>query len=716
MIETKFPYRLEGFALKKALITTFDFDYEVAESLVGKESPDKFLFIRGDGLFKEKENSEINSRVYKIFYPLIDDKIAKKYFHPKLLLALYENEVGDYRFLLRVGSKNLYPFNNLECGVSFLGKVGTSNKNNEVLQGFLKEIASILNTNPEVRLFLDELIGKLNHIGFSICGDSYLDSLIESSQVEFIGPSCAKIGIVEADYEEVVVISPNVSDSLLSSLANKSKVTLVTQPLMVASLIKKGVTNVNYIIPKSERYIHAKVFLCKKSNGEFDLYAGSMNLTEYAYYKNDEFMIKAKGLKNIDSIPSFLMNFLEGEYEEENMEDRPILPEALLDATRIEKRIKYLNRLIGRKHYGDEELSHLTRFLLSSSCNRLLFDYYLHGLPPFIYKEKKDKDKVRPLFLLEEEGMVLFGLINYCLHRYDDLFSKSVYLHVYNRNFSNLFSSIRGLDGLKDYYLFRSDIHAFDPSISEELLVSSLESFYSFDPLLCDFLISIAKKKDYRKMGSDEIHNDAPAQKTGFPLAGLFENVVLSDFDKKMEKESSVYYRFGDDILVGSKDIEETKRLKQLVATLLNERKLSLSEKKSYIVNPGETFEFLGMEIERGEIDIPKKSVDSLMKDLSTIKKKMLVLFKKRHIPTFLRVKPTLNFIEKKLKEYPLTKLFSVITTPKSLHKIDECIVDTIRVVVTGKEGNSKYRLSYKDLQKYGYTSLVNRYFDFISG
>jgi hypothetical protein len=134
------------------------------------------------------------------------------------------------------------------------------------------------------------------------------------------------------------------------------------------------------------------------------------------------------------------------------------------------------------------------------------------------------------------------------------------------------------------------------------------------------------------------------------------------------------------------------------------------------LVYPGEKFEFLGMEIGNGQIDVLKKSLDSIINDLSIIKKNMLVLYKKRHIPTFLRVKPTLKFIEKKLKDYPLTKLFSVITTPDSLHKIDECIVDTIRVIVTGKEGNSKYRLSYKDLQKYGYTSLVNRYFDFING
>ncbi|MBQ2070454.1 MAG: hypothetical protein II467_05950, partial [Bacilli bacterium] len=491
--------------------------------------------------------------------------------------------------------------------------------------------------------------------------------------------------------------------------------TFITQPLTAADMIKKGVTNVNYVLPKGDRYIHAKVFLCKSSDGEYDLYAGSMNLTEYAYSKNDEFMVKVKRIKPIENVSSFLTLFLDDQYEDKK-EDLPLLPEALLDATSIEKRMEYLYRLISRKPYGDEELSRLTRFLLSSSCNKLLCDYYLHGFPPFIYKEKKDKDKVRPLFVLEEDGMVLFGLINYCLHRYDDLFSSGVYLHVHSRNFSNLFSSIRELGGLKDYYLFRTDIHAFDPSITEEALVSNLESLYSFDPLLRDFLISIVKKKDYKKVGSDEIYFDAPAQKTGFPLAGLFENAVLYDFDKRMEKESSVYYRFGDDILVGSKNIEETKRLKGLVTNLLKEKDLSLSESKSYLVNPGEKFEFLGMEIGNGQIDVLKKSLDSIINDLSIIKKNMLILYKKRHIPTFLRVKPTLKYIEKKLKDYPLTKLFSVITTPDSLHKIDECIVDTIRVIVTGKEGNSKYRLSYKYLQKYGYTSLVNRYFDFING
>lgn len=42
--------------------------------------------------------------------------------------------------------------------------------------------------------------------------------------------------------------------------------------------------------------------------------------------------------------------------------------------------------------------------------------------------------------------------------------------------------------------------------------------------------------------------------------------------------------------------------------------------------------------------------------------------------------------------------------------------MDLIRAVVAGKTGNSKYKIKYESIQAFGYKSLVNQYYDYISG
>ena len=705
------PY--DGYHLLAAVFTSFDFDVEEVERLVGNEDLSKILFVRGDGLFNDKENSPIQGRLKCIAYPLIDDFIAESYFHAKVHLALLEDDKGERVFLLRVGSRNLYPFDNLECQLVFIGKkeAGSKDKNTSVLRDFLAD----LSMNIEGDHVLDTLLQNLDGMVFTPIGDSYLDTLAQSaSSMVFILPRHEETGIFQEPYEEILVISPNLSPSLLNDLSKKSKLTVVTQPLMASKMILKGVDNIRWSLPKGNRYVHAKLFLGKKKDGSFDLYLGSMNLTEYAVNKNDEFMIRLNDVKGIKDISSFLPAFLGEEYDDIDLASYSDLPDVFLDAFTFQTRIQYFTKFVHRKRFNEEEQSRAASFFLTSSCVRLLASYYRNGLPPLTYREKKTNDKLRPLYVLSKEGTWAFGLLNHCLHRYDDCFSKSVYLHVLQRNAVALFALIRQNGGLQDYYLFRGDIHAFDPSISEKLLIDSINEHFDFDPKLRDFLRSIAEKKDYMKPGDDTVYLDAPAQKTGFPLAGLFENVVLSDLDKRLEQEAEIYVRYGDDIIIASKKEKELLRLRDLYVSLLGKKGLSLSEKKCFVVRPGEAVEFLGFEIRRGEIDVTPNFFNQILVDLGGFKKSALVLFKQKQIPPFLRIKPTLKYLEKKLNDPSIEKAFSIISTTDTLRIIDARILDVIRTIVTGKEGKGKYRLSYEELQRYGYRSLVNRYYQFI--
>ena len=58
-----------------------------------------------------------------------------------------------------------------------------------------------------------------------------------------------------------------------------------------------------------------------------------------------------------------------------------------------------------------------------------------------------------------------------------------------------------------------------------------------------------------------------------------------------------------------------------------------------------------------------------------------------------------------------IDRIFPVITTTDRLSCIDKVGEDCIRFVATGRKTNAKYRMTYKDIKKLGFTPLVHSYY-----
>ena len=68
-------------------------------------------------------------------------------------------------------------------------------------------------------------------------------------------------------------------------------------------------------------------------------------------------------------------------------------------------------------------------------------------------------------------------------------------------------------------------------------------------------------------------------------------------------------------------------------------------------------------------------------------------------------------YANKLSEDLGLTKAFRVVSVPEGLREADRMLCDMIRVVVSGKTGNAKYRIRYRDIKKWGYQSLVTRWY-----
>ena len=54
---------------------------------------------------------------------------------------------------------------------------------------------------------------------------------------------------------------------------------------------------------------------------------------------------------------------------------------------------------------------------------------------------------------------------------------------------------------------------------------------------------------------------------------------------------------------------------------------------------------------------------------------------------------------------------YGIINTDKTLRFIDSTVQDSLRSISSGKLGNARYRITYEDLTKAGYRSLVHDYY-----
>jgi hypothetical protein len=58
--------------------------------------------------------------------------------------------------------------------------------------------------------------------------------------------------------------------------------------------------------------------------------------------------------------------------------------------------------------------------------------------------------------------------------------------------------------------------------------------------------------------------------------------------------------------------------------------------------------------------------------------------------------------------------LFPIITDTSFLKELDHYMQDAIRYCICGSMSDKRYRITYEDLQKLGYISLVHAYYHFI--
>ena len=329
---------------------------------------------------------------------------------------------------------------------------------------------------------------------------------------------------------------------------------------------------------------------------------------------------------------------------------------------------------------------------------------------------KQGSSKKRVIYTLPADEMWMLKLLAFLLHKYDRKLRDSCYAFRKDRSVRDAFEAIRKIPDLSGKCIVKADIHDYFNSIDADILSKILKEILEDDEELFCFMERFLHID--KTMEDGVLLNEKRGAMAGIPLASFFANFYLLSLDVFFEEKKIPYFRYSDDILFICETKEEADRYFQYLKDHLKDRGLLLNEEKVFFYGPHEPFEFLGLRYEEGEIDLSKVTLEKMK---ARIRRKARAIYRNRKRKGLSYEKAAVSLIhslDRKLYDlfgdnsYTWTKwYFPLLTKTDGLHAIDETILEYLRFLRSGRHYKGNYQVSYEDLKKLGYTSLVHEYY-----
>lgn len=224
----------------------------------------------------------------------------------------------------------------------------------------------------------------------------------------------------------------------------------------------------------------------------------------------------------------------------------------------------------------------------------------------------------------KEREIALFSMRDKIVHQsfaaelskqYDVSFSPSVYAYRPGRSALDAVNKIHQ-EIRQDFWVLKADIHHFFDTIDCGKLLKYLSINIKEEDTI-ELLKSILSAKQLQKDGTLEGRERGIFQ--GSSVAPVLSNIYLNAFDKWMEKQTDIYIRYSDDILVLGKDKDGLETLLSQMNLYLERLGLKLNQEKTGISPVSQGFSFLGYTFGPEGKQVPKKAEENLSQRLETV-------------------------------------------------------------------------------------------------
>lgn len=141
-------------------------------------------------------------------------------------------------------------------------------------------------------------------------------------------------------------------------------------------------------------------------------------------------------------------------------------------------------------------------------------------------------------------------------------------------------------------YIIRADIRSYYKSIQHHVLIKDIKRYYT-DPKVQHMLENIIKTPIETPRGYKNADHGIALRG---PLSQFFSALYLKPLDDAFDSMDVVYLRYQDDLIILCKTKRQLERCKRRLMSVLQERYLQLSRKKTRIGAINSGFHFLGIQ------------------------------------------------------------------------------------------------------------------------
>ena len=342
---------------------------------------------------------------------------------------------------------------------------------------------------------------------------------------------------------------------------------------------------------------------------------------------------------------------------------------------------------------------------------------YLLDLPMRRDINKSGTSRKRTVFTFSDDENMYLKALGYLLYRYDGKLSPRCYSFRRSVSARDAIFDILSQKDRDSLYCFKADISNYFNSIPAASLVEVLKEVITNDPDLLHFL-SVILLCGKSTLPDGTVSLSPRGAMAGTPVSPFFANVYLLSMDRYFEEIGASYFRYSDDILIFAKTREELDARISDFYRHIEEKGLSVNPKKVSVSSPGDAWEFLGFSYKDGQVDISEVTKNKLKGKIRR-KAKSLLRWKTKTGAEYERAaRALIRTFNKKLYNEENDDLFTwcrwffpVITTDKSLRELDRYLLEYVRYLYSGRHYKGNFRITYDDIKKMGFRSLVHEYY-----
>ncbi len=380
----------------------------------------------------------------------------------------------------------------------------------------------------------------------------------------------------------------------------------------------------------------------------------------------------------------------------------------------------FLQSKTERRHLSEKQQEAWKEFISGERyrvvTDRITEPDYVFAPPEKISVNKSGTKKKRIVYSFSEEESMVLKLMSHLMYRYDDKISPRCFSFRRDSSAKEAIAQILKIKKLAQKFCLKIDISNYFNSIPVQELTKVLGQVIDDDEMLLQFLTRMLT--DGRACEDGQVICEDRGAMAGIPVAPFLANIYLLSMDNEFERHGVDYFRYSDDILIFADSEEQLAEYEEMLRTHVARKGLSINPDKVSVSKPGEEWEFLGFAFRDGTVDLSRVTINKMK---AKIRRKAHTLYRRRIRrnrdfeyagKTLIKIFNKKYFDETEENRFTWSRwFFPVLTTDEGLKELDAYLIQYVRYLYRGRHYKGNYKVTYEDIKKLGFRSLVHEYY-----